>query len=289
MVSSGAPSAMSTSPRALGRRSPDASRACNRSSSSRGNAPDRSGVSPGGTSARSLSIADVPAVTPAPRRRSTTASPRPARTTGRWGARPARRARGRAGSGTGRSTRHAHRSGTTGGGPRGSRSAGTPRSPGGCAAERLGGRTSGADRPGWGWSSLPRSGQGAVEPGAQGRLRRRTGLAGEHLAVPQDHEGRDGADLEPLREPGRGVDVHLDQLDLAPAVSGEALQRGADHAAGPAPGRPHVDQRRYGRALGDVGEVVVTGVGEPRESLVADTANRDGIGFGGHAVALAAV
>jgi hypothetical protein len=69
-------------------------------------------------------------------------------------------------------------------------------------------------------------------------------LPGGHLAAAQYQQGRDGPGAEPLRDLRRGADVHLDQLDLTRQIAGELLERGADHPAGPAPGRPQADDDR---------------------------------------------
>src|SRR5690348_17955213 len=50
---------------------------------------------------------------------------------------------------------------------------------------------------------------------------------------------------------------------------GELLQRGADGAAGPAPGRPHVHHDGDGGRFGDLGERVVARGGNPGQRLVA--------------------
>ena len=60
-----------------------------------------------------------------------------------------------------------------------------------------------------------------LDPGPQGSRRERASLAGCHLSVAQDHQGRDGLHPEPLREFGRVVHVDLDQLDLAGQVGGQ--------------------------------------------------------------------
>ncbi len=94
---------------------------------------------------------------------------------------------------------------------------------------------------------------------------------------------------EPLRDLRRGVGVHLDQLDLAGQVAGELLERGADHAAGPAPGRPQAGEDRDLGGLGDLTEGRVVGVSDPRQRLMAlAAAGRPGR-CGRHPVGLAAV
>src|SRR3954449_3693054 len=112
---------------------------------------------------------------------------------------------------------------------------------------------------------------------------------GYQLAGPEHYQGRDGADLEALREPRCGVDVDLRQLELAAAIGGDPLEGGAHHPAGPAPGGPHVDQHRHRRMLDDVGEVVVAGVGEPGQRLGPVAAPRDAGGRVRHPLALLAV
>src|SRR5215208_1907543 len=56
--------------------------------------------------------------------------------------------------------------------------------------------------------------------------------------------GRDALDLVAERELLVGADVDLDQRELARSRLGLALEHGAEHAAGPAPGGPEVDHDR---------------------------------------------
>ena len=91
---------------------------------------------------------------------------------------------------------------------------------------------------------LSQGGERVVGPGPQGGQGDGAGLPGDHLPAAQYQQGRDCLGPEPLRELRRGVDVHLDQLDLARQVTGELLKCGAGHAAGPAPGCPQVDDDR---------------------------------------------
>ena len=72
------------------------------------------------------------------RRHSTSASSRPARTTARWGARPRRHGRERAGAGKSRSSLHGHRPGRAADEPTWTPAPGIPRSPSGV---RVTGRT----------------------------------------------------------------------------------------------------------------------------------------------------
>ncbi len=53
---------------------------------------------------------------------------------------------------------------------------------------------------------------------------------------------RNAADLELLREVLVLVGVHLDDFDLAGVFVGDLLEHGSERAAGPAPGRPEVDE-----------------------------------------------
>ncbi len=70
---------------------------------------------------------------------------------------------------------------------------------------------------------------------------------------------------------------------------GQLLQRRAHHPARAAPRGPEVDQRGHGRALGDLGEVVVARVGDPRQRLVAVTAAGGAGGCRGDPVSAPAV
>ena len=85
-----------------------------------------------------------------------------------------------------------------------------------------------------------------------------------NLFSEQHHQGGDGLHSEALRQLRRAVDVDLDQLDLPGLLPGQLLQRGADHPARPAPGRPQVHQDRDRGLLGNLGEVRISGVGDPR-------------------------
>ena len=134
-----------------------------------------------------------------------------------------------------------------------------------------------------------RGGERVVDPGPQGGQGDGAGLPGGHLPAAQYQQGRDGLDSEPLRDLRRGVDVHLDQLDLAGQVAGKLLERGADHAAGPAPGCPQVDDDRDLGGLGDLTEGGIVGVGDPRQRLMALAATGRPGRCGRHPVCLAAV
>ena len=65
-----------------------------------------------------------------------------------------------------------------------------------------------------------------------------------YLAVAQRLHGRDALDLVAERELLVGVDVKLDERELARPRLGLALEHGAEHAAGAAPGGPEVDHDR---------------------------------------------
>ena len=58
-------------------------------------------------------------------------------------------------------------------------------------------------------------GERLVNPGPQGGQGCGACLPGGHLSAAQDQQGRDGLGPEPPRDLRCGVDVHLDQLDLA--------------------------------------------------------------------------
>src|SRR5262245_35886233 len=64
------------------------------------------------------------------------------------------------------------------------------------------------------------------------------------LAVPEDDDRGEALDAVLGGERLLGVDVDLGELDLAFALGGLGLDRGAEHAAGPAPGGPEVDHDR---------------------------------------------
>jgi hypothetical protein len=131
--------------------------------------------------------------------------------------------------------------------------------------------------------------EGIVDPGPQGGQGCGAGLPGGHLPAAQHQQGRDGLGVEPLRDPGRGVHVHLDQLHPASQVAGELLERGADHAARPAPGRPQVHDDRDLGGVCDLAERGIVGVGDPRQRLMALAAAGGPGRRGRHAVRLAAV
>src|SRR5258705_7676757 len=133
------------------------------------------------------------------------------------------------------------------------------------------------------------AGERIADPGPQDGQGGGAGLPGGHLPAAQDQQGRDGLGPEPLRDLRRGIDVHLDQLDLACQVAGELLERGADHAAGPAPGRPQIDEDRNLGGLGDLAEGRVVGVSDPRQRPMALAAARRPGRCGRYPVCLAAV
>ena len=95
--------------------------------------------------------------------------------------------------------------------------------------------------------------------GAAPRRERRPPAGRVTSPVVEDQQGRHRLHREPLRQRRRLVDVDLDQLDLSGQFAGDLFQRRADHPAGPAPGRPQVDEHRDRGLLGDLGEVVVAG------------------------------
>jgi hypothetical protein len=70
----------------------------------------------------------------------------------------------------------------------------------------------------------------------------------------------------------------FDQLDLVRQVAGVLLERGADHAAGPAPRRPQVYHHRDLGGLGDLAERSVVGVSDPGQRLTALAAPEPPIG-----------
>jgi len=59
-----------------------------------------------------------------------------------------------------------------------------------------------------------------------------------------------------------------DQFHLACQIAGQLLKRGADHTAGPAPGRPQIDDDGNLGGLRDLSEGCVVGVGDPRQRLM---------------------
>src|ERR1700722_17798665 len=81
-----------------------------------------------------------------------------------------------------------------------------------------------------------------LEPAAQRGRRRGPGLPRDDLALPNDHQRRDGLDSEAPLEAGRLIHVDLHQLDPAAQLLGELGQGRADYPARPATRRPEVDQ-----------------------------------------------
>ncbi|KAG5728914.1 hypothetical protein E4T56_gene8934 [Termitomyces sp. T112] len=112
-----------------------------------------------------------------------------------------------------------------------------------CAAPRPGcAKQNGRLSPAASENNLMRSGSDrGGDPLLQLRLRRRTDLAGGHLAALEDHQGRDrhhavfGRGLRAL------VDVELDDLDLVAHRAVDLVEGGGDHAAGAAPFGPEID------------------------------------------------
>jgi carbonyl reductase 1 len=144
-------------------------------------------------------------------------------------------------------------------------SSGSARCCPGTAERRLATRNScSADRQGESRGSACGAGERVLGPGPQGGRRESAYLTGDHPPVAQHQQGRDGLSFEPLRDLRRGIDVHLDQLHLARQVTGELLERGADHPAGAAPGGPEIHDDGDLGGLGHVTEGGIVGVGDPR-------------------------
>ena len=79
---------------------------------------------------------------------------------------------------------------------------------------------------------------------AQLALRQRAGETIDQLPALDQHDGRHRADLERGREFLLLVDIHLGQPEGAAVFAGQLLQDRAERLAGPAPGRPEIDQHR---------------------------------------------
>lgn len=149
--------------------------------------------------------------------------------------------------------------------------------PGAAPAPGTSGRRSGGGR-----------GQGLLDPAAQRRGRCGTRLAGDDLAVLDDHQRRHGPHVEAPRQRRRRVDVDLDQLHRPGELRGDLFQGRAHRPARAAPLGPQVDQDRGGGALGDLGERVVAGVDDPRHPGAAAATGRGARRRGRDPVALAA-
>src|SRR5712671_344831 len=88
---------------------------------------------------------------------------------------------------------------------------------------------------------------GGGDPLLELLLRRGADLARGHLAVLEDHQGRDRHDAVFRRHARVLVDVELHNLDLVAHGAGDFLERRRDHAARAAPLGPEVDNDRAGR------------------------------------------
>ena len=66
----------------------------------------------------------------------------------------------------------------------------------------------------------------------------------DRLAVPEGVNGRDRLDAQLLRDLRVLVDIHLDHAHLALGVGDRLLEQGGELFAGPAPGRPEIDDHR---------------------------------------------
>ena len=118
--------------------------------------------------------------------------------------------------------------------------------------------------------------QGTLAQLASGRSAADTGSVGSDEpddggSVPHHHQCRDAARVEPCRDVRVVVDVDLHHLHSPGVLNRQPLQNRRHRAAGAAPGRPQIDQDdviRLGRAV----EVVIHGVHEPGQRLVAGRA-----------------
>ena len=95
---------------------------------------------------------------------------------------------------------------------------------------------------------LARRGRQALDERGHLRLGHRADELVHHLAVADGEDGGDGLHGEGLGDPRVLVDVDLGQLDRAPGVGDGLLEHGPERLAGPAPGRPQVDDHRHRRA-----------------------------------------
>src|SRR6056297_2134626 len=80
-----------------------------------------------------------------------------------------------------------------------------------------------------------------LDPVLQRRLRRRSGLVRDDLAILEHEQRGNAADAELAGVHLVFVHIDLGDLDLARVLLGKLLERGADLLAGPAPGRPEID------------------------------------------------
>src|SRR5665213_4135354 len=99
-------------------------------------------------------------------------------------------------------------------------------------------------------------------------LRRCADLARGHLAVLEDHQGRDRHDAVFRRYARVLVDIELHDLDLVAHGARDLLERRRDHAARPAPFGPEINHHRARRLqhLGLEGRIrqLAYGHGKPR-------------------------
>ncbi|MFN8639740.1 MAG: hypothetical protein U0360_09875 [Dehalococcoidia bacterium] len=87
-------------------------------------------------------------------------------------------------------------------------------------------------------------GEEALEEGARLRLGHRSDELLRELAVPEGHHVGDALDLELAGDARVLVGVQLHELNATGVLLRQPLEDGADDPAGPAPGRPEVDDDR---------------------------------------------
>ena len=158
----------------------------------------------------------------------------------------------------------------------------------GVAGERAGPvEVAGLERGGGGRGQLVGGARAVlVEEGADLGLGQRADELGGDRAVLEQLDRGDAADA---LGPGDGlvlVGVELHELDPAGVLGGELLEDRAEHAAGPAPRRPEVDQDGDGaraghdvageRGVGGLGEAGHAGTIAPRGGARHATASRAG-------------
>ena len=99
----------------------------------------------------------------------------------------------------------------------------------------------------------PERAREALDEGLDLALRQGAREAVDRLAVAERVDHRDRLDAQLLGELGALVDVDLDQPDLAAGGLDHALEDRPELLAGPAPGRPEIDDHRLvARLLDDV-------------------------------------
>jgi hypothetical protein len=91
---------------------------------------------------------------------------------------------------------------------------------------------------------LGRGGQERIEELLYGRTRSRADELGGDTAVPERFHRGDALDLVRLGQPWVGVDIDLDQVELARASCRRSLEDRAQLTAGTAPFSPEIDYDR---------------------------------------------